>query len=82
MLPAHGAVEVLLGTSGAYTALRAELVAEDGRRVALELPTTHFDLRPVRFEVGPQWAGVVVRLHLIDDDRKAALFADDLWRVP
>lgn len=82
VLPESGAVELLLGTSGSRKKLRAELVADDGRRVALELPDTRFDLRPVRFDIPPDWAGVAVRLHLIDEDPKAALFADDLWLVP
>jgi len=85
VVPEGGALELLLGTSGAGPRpkkLRAELVSEAGRRVALELPETHFDLRPVRFEVPPEWAGVELRLHLIDDDPKAALFADDLWLIP
>lgn len=82
VLPEGGAIELLLGTSGRHKRLRAELVAEDGRRLAIELPTTRFDLRPVRVEVPPDWAGVEARLHLIDDDPKAALFADDLWLVP
>jgi hypothetical protein len=79
VLPKAGALEVSLGTTGNRKHLRAELVAEDGRRVALELPRTRFDLRVVRFDVPPEWAGVAVRLHLVDDDPKAALFADDLW---
>lgn len=82
VLPNRGAVELLLGSSGSRKHLRAELVAEDGRRVALAIPRTHFDLRPVRFDVPPEWAGVEVRLHLVDDDPKAALFADDLWIIP
>jgi hypothetical protein len=81
VLPEGGAIEVLLGTTGSRARLRAELVAEDGRRLALELPNTRFDLRPVHVDVPHEWAGVAVRLHLIDDDRKAALFADDLWLI-
>jgi hypothetical protein len=81
VLPEGGAVEVLLGTTGRRARLRAELVADDGRRVTLELPETRLDLRPVRFEVPRDWAGVAVRLHLVDDDPKAALFADDLWLI-
>ncbi|MFO7563488.1 MAG: glycosyltransferase family 87 protein [Enhygromyxa sp.] len=85
VLPKGGALEVSLGTSGSRKKLRAELVAEgegeDGRRVALELPRTRFDLRVVRFDVPPEWAGVEVRLHLVDDDPRAALFADDLWLI-
>ncbi len=81
VLPEGGAVELLLGSTGSRKKLRAELVAEDGRRVAIEIPNTRLDLRPVRFDVPPEWAGVGVRLHLIDEDPKAALFADDLWLV-
>ncbi|HVI02096.1 MAG TPA: glycosyltransferase family 87 protein [Enhygromyxa sp.] len=79
VLPEGGAIEVLLGTSGRRNRLRAELIADDGRRLALELPKTRFDLRPVRVEIPRDWAGLEVRLHLIDNDPKAALFADDLW---
>jgi hypothetical protein len=45
----------------------------------LKLPDTRLDLRRVRWAVPSDWAGATVRLHLIDDDPKAALFADDLW---
>jgi hypothetical protein len=85
VLPEAGALELLLGTSGTSgtsghgDALRAELVAADGRRVALKLPRTRFDLRRVRWLVTPEWAGTEVHLHLIDEDPKAALFADDVW---
>jgi hypothetical protein len=81
VLPESGAIELLLGTSGRYEAgaLRAELVADDGRRVALKLPRTRFDLRRVRWSVAPEWANAEVRLHLIDADPRAALFADDVW---
>jgi hypothetical protein len=79
VLPEAGAVELLLGTSGRRSELRAELVAADGRRVSLKLPRTRFDLRRVRWSVPPEWAGTEVRLHLIDDDPGAALFADDVW---
>jgi hypothetical protein len=79
VLPEGGAVELLLGTSGRRDALRAELVAADGRRAALKLPRTHFDLRRVRWLVPPEWAGLEVRLHLVDEDPRAALFADDVW---
>jgi len=82
VLPEAGAVELLLGTTGSRKKLRAELVADDGRRVGLPVPDTRFDLRPVRFDVPREWAGVEVRLHLIDDDPKAALFADDLRVIP
>lgn len=79
VLPEGGAVELLLGTTGRRSGLRAELVADDGRRVALKLPRTRFDLRRVRWSVPPEWAGAEVRLHLVDDDPAAALFADDVW---
>lgn len=80
VLPEGGALELLLGTSGRRDAVRAELVAAaDGRRVTLKLPRTRFDLRRVRWLVPPEWAGTEVRLHLIDDDPQAALFADDVW---
>lgn len=79
VLPDAGALELLLGTSGRRDALRAELVAADGRRVTLKLPRTRFDLRRVRWSVTPEWAGAEVRLHLVDNDPEAALFADDVW---
>jgi hypothetical protein len=79
VLPSGGAVELLVGATGESELLRAELVAVDGRRQPLELPQTRFDLGSVRWFVLPAWAGAEVRLHLIDDDPKAALFADDLW---
>jgi hypothetical protein len=82
VLPEGGAIELLLGTSGRRDLLRAELVAADGRRVALKLPRTRFDLRRVHWSVTPEWAGTEVRLHLVDDDPKAALFADDVWIWP
>jgi hypothetical protein len=85
VLPEGGAIELLLGASGTSRhgdTLRAELVAADGRRVQLKLPRTRFDLRRVRWSVTPEWAGTEVRLHLVDDDPKAALFADDLWIWP
>jgi hypothetical protein len=82
VLPEGGAIELLLGTTGRRGRLRAELIADDGRRLALELPETRLDLRPVRVEVPRDFAGVAVRLHLVDDDPKAALFADDLWLIP
>jgi hypothetical protein len=72
-------IELLLGTSGRRDALRAELVAADGRRASLKLPRTRFDLRRVRWSVTSEWIGAEVRLHLIDDDPKAAVFADDVW---
>ena len=78
-IPEGGAIELLLGTSGRRDRLGAKLVATDGRSVELELPKTRFDLRRVRFEAPPEWAGVELRLHLVDDDDRAALFADDLW---
>ncbi|PRQ05365.1 hypothetical protein ENSA5_03550 [Enhygromyxa salina] len=78
-LPEGGAVELLLGTTGRRKQLAAKLVAADGRSVSLELPKTRMDLRRVRWVVPGEWAGAEVRLHLIDDDPKAALFADDLW---
>jgi hypothetical protein len=79
VLPEGGAVELLLGTSGNRDALRAELVAADGRRAALKLPRTRFDLRRVRWLVPSEWSGLEVRLHLVDEDPRAALFADDVW---
>jgi hypothetical protein len=80
VLPEGGALELLLGTSGRHdAALRAELIAADGRRAALKLPRTRFDLRRVHWLVPPEWAGAEVRLHLVDDDPRAALFADDVW---
>lgn len=82
LLPGGGAIDLLLGTSGRREKLRAELVGTDGRRHALELPQTRFDLRRVRWSVPADWAGAEVRLHLIDDDPRAALFADDIWLWP
>lgn len=82
VLPEGGALELWLGTSGTSRhgdALRAELVAADGRRVSLKLPRTRFDLGRVRWSVTPEWVGVEVRLHLVDEDPEAALFADDVW---
>jgi hypothetical protein len=79
VLPEGGTIELLLGTSGRRDLLRAEIVAADGRRAALKLPRTRFDLRRVRWLVTPEWAGAEVRLHLVDEDPKAALFADDVW---
>jgi hypothetical protein len=81
VLPEGGALELLLGTTGPRARLRAELIADDDpkRRLVLELPDTRFDLLPVGVDVPRVWAGVAVRLHLIDDDKKAALFADDIW---
>jgi hypothetical protein len=74
-----GAVELLLGTTGRRKRLSAKLVTDDGRSVVLQLPNTRLDLKPVRWVVPRAWAGVEVRLHLVDNDPKAALFADDLW---
>ena len=80
VLPATGgAVELLLGTSGRRKRLAAKLVAADGRSVALKLPKTRLNLRRVRWLVPGDWANSEVRLHLIDEDPNAALFADDLW---
>jgi hypothetical protein len=79
VLPDGGVVELLLGTSGRRSSLRAELVAADGRRATLKLPRTRFDLRRVRWSVPQAWAGTEVRLHLVDEDPAAALFADDVW---
>lgn len=82
VLPEGGAIELLLGTTGRLHhegSLRAELVSADGRRVPLKLPRTRFDLRRVRWSVPSEWAGVEVRLHLVDEDPRAALFADDIW---
>ena len=79
VLPEGGAIELLLGTTGRAEALRAELIASDGRRATLKLPRTRFDLRSVRWSVPPDWAGAEVRLHLVDADPRAALFADDVW---
>jgi hypothetical protein len=79
VLPEGGAVELMLGTSGRRKRLAAKLVSDDGRSINLKLPKTRFDLRRVRWVVPSDWAGVEVRLHLIDSDPKAAIFADDLW---
>jgi hypothetical protein len=79
VLPEGGAVELLLGTTGRRKQLRAELRGEDGRSVALKLAKTRLDLRRVRWVVPPDWAGAKVRLHLVDEDPRAAIFADDLW---
>lgn len=79
VLPRGGAVELLLGCTGHTQKLRAELVAADGRRAQLKIPKTRLDLRRVRWPVPEDWAGAEVRLHLVDADPRAALFADDLW---
>ena len=84
VVPQGGAIELLLGTSPtrSHKNLRAALVDESGRRLAISLPETRFDLAPVRVDPPPDWTGIELRLHLIDDDPKAALFADDLWLIP
>ncbi|PRQ08636.1 glycosyltransferase 87 family protein [Enhygromyxa salina] len=79
VLPEGGAVELSLGTTGRRKRLAAKLVSDDGRSVSLKLPKTRLDLRPVRWVVPSEWAGVQVRLHVVDDDPKAALLVDDLW---
>lgn len=83
-LPAGGAVELLLGTTGTREGLAARLVAEtDGSTLAeLALPRTHFDLLPVRWSVPETLAGARVRLHVVDDNPDAAVFVDDVWVHP
>jgi hypothetical protein len=81
VVEAGDAIEVLIGTSGSAEGLRAALVSDDGRRLEIAIPATRFDLQPVQVEVPSAWAGARVRLHLIDDDARAALFVDDLWLV-
>jgi 4-amino-4-deoxy-L-arabinose transferase-like glycosyltransferase len=76
---AGGAVELLLGTTGRRKLLSAKLVTSDGRSASLKLPKTRLDLKSVRWVVPSDWGRARVRLHLIDDDPNAALFADDLW---
>ncbi|KIG16793.1 Glycosyl transferase, family 2 [Enhygromyxa salina] len=79
VLPAGGAVELLVGTTGRRKSLAAKLVSNDGRSVNLKLPKTRFDLRRVRWVVPSDWADVEVRLHVVDNDPRAALLIDDLW---
>jgi len=78
-LPAGGALELLVGTSGTDRGLEAKIVGEDGQEFPLDLPRTRMDLRTVRFVVPPALAGQPLRLHLRDRSKQAAIFVDDLW---
>jgi hypothetical protein len=80
-LPAEGTLELLAGTSGRAKGLSLRVVVEADPTHAHEIPIpeTRFVLVPVRWPVPPELADAEVRLHLVDDSSKAALFVDDIW---
>jgi hypothetical protein len=81
-LPASGAVEFLLGTSGRHDGLRVSIVDDAGRSLELPLPPSRFTLHTMRWAIEPGWAGRHIRLRLEDKTPEACLFFDDLWVVP
>jgi hypothetical protein len=79
-----GAVELLVGSTQVTKKLSVEIVEEGGakRVIDLPLPETRFTLAPLRWEIPGGMRGATVRLRLRDNDRRAAMFMDDLWVVP
>jgi hypothetical protein len=81
--PAGGTLELLVGTSGRMSGLALEVVAADDDGVSHEipLPKTRFALVPVAWPIPPELEGREVRLHVVDQASRAALFVDDVWVV-
>jgi hypothetical protein len=75
-----GGLVVWLGRTGPSEGLRAEVVgAASGEVLArLPFPQRAYQLAPARWT---SEQGASVRVRLSDDDRQAALFADDIWVV-
>lgn len=74
-------VEVL-GDSNATNDPAVNGAAGGPGRLAFELPATAYTLSPVRLTIPPDFGRSGLRIRIIDDDPRAAIFADDLWWIP
>jgi hypothetical protein len=81
-LPAGGSLELLVGRGGRGDGLALEVVVDgDGSRHEIPVPATRFVLVPVSWSIPPELAGAQVRLHIVDEASRAAVFVDDIWVV-
>jgi len=81
VLPPGGEVRLMLGRAGPSQGLSVVIRDDQGDIAPVEIPDTRWSLESVAWPIPEAWAGRTVRLELVDDSPKSALFVDDVWIV-